>query len=852
MSPATIAFKMSAKEKESSIENSLQLRDLSCPSLNVIERQNPVMDNSLPPFYTASNKKLCVPEFSGIDVYNLSTKQKVAHFSLGDSSIVSSGPIFSSPSQIFVGCSTGLLYFWDVETQKITQKWDLQCNIIQISTSPASPNKLFVLVKSSDDEEVWVLEPNSNETHSQVTIQEHPAFISLKDQNISFLGCLSVRGAYYLQVHRTLSSLGAVLLKGNSENNGNIVILDFLLYKTQLAFFKSGQPENSINVFTFHPSLAQVAFASKNSPIFIANLSQSKNDAIRHLETLPIKMHWHANGPLTLQYSPDGLSLLSGGSEAVLVTWNLDTTEKSFLPRLRDSIFHVTCAHNQSTYAIRFKDGSVSLVDPTKARISHTWTGLSKDPIGFTPCINPDSKYLVFPGIVGSVSLYDISQRQVVSELNPVKVNRVVNEDTSPCVDVVAISPSGFWMVISTSISPRIINPEIHFQFWSRNNQSSYDLSSEIWEAHPAPLISIAFGSDDSLASLSSDGTLKIWNFESSMDSNGSWSCIFQNTRSNSNPQGLCFSDDGTLLCIVYNDKLALWDPSTFTLQQYFAYPLAGDISQASFIQGTPYLVAVGKDAVVVFNLISGSVWWTSHICPIPDVLLVDSVSSTFSILGPQDLLLTFNPASSSPLFATRLPFSPTSVISVDIPSEVESKYRDVLLISPDSELVILSTREGSVSDTVTEYSLAQADDIPWEFQPLSIHEKFHSIHDSKSKSNSNYKSKTSFTVFDLGDEFNRALQIPAHVAPPVNQLLSDFMVSIMKPLESASQEIKPTSQIVLDLQSHKHHPSFFTESFPLQSTSKVSDLQTLSSESLLEEASKLKNDTKLFQGILD
>ncbi|CAM9591782.1 unnamed protein product [Ectocarpus sp. 12 AP-2014] len=45
-------------------------------------------------------------------------------------------------------------------------------------------------------------------------------------------------------------------------------------------------------------------------------------------------MHWHAHPVRCMAVAPDGVQLLSGGEEAVLVQWNLSKGTKAFLPRL--------------------------------------------------------------------------------------------------------------------------------------------------------------------------------------------------------------------------------------------------------------------------------------------------------------------------------------------------------------------------------------------------------------------------------------------------------------------------------------------------------------------------------------
>ena len=44
--------------------------------------------------------------------------------------------------------------------------------------------------------------------------------------------------------------------------------------------------------------------------------------------------HWHSQPISGLTFTPDGAYMLSGGSESVLVLWQLGSGENTFLPRL--------------------------------------------------------------------------------------------------------------------------------------------------------------------------------------------------------------------------------------------------------------------------------------------------------------------------------------------------------------------------------------------------------------------------------------------------------------------------------------------------------------------------------------
>jgi len=76
-------------------------------------------------------------------------------------------------------------------------------------------------------------------------------------------------------------------------------------------------------------------------------------------------MHWHAHQVLSLAFSPDGVYLLSGGYEGVLVIWQLGTGARTFLPRLGAPLRTITVPPDFSHYILGCADNSLRLVEAT-------------------------------------------------------------------------------------------------------------------------------------------------------------------------------------------------------------------------------------------------------------------------------------------------------------------------------------------------------------------------------------------------------------------------------------------------------------------------------------------------------
>jgi NET1-associated nuclear protein 1 (U3 small nucleolar RNA-associated protein 17) len=77
-------------------------------------------------------------------------------------------------------------------------------------------------------------------------------------------------------------------------------------------------------------------------------------------------LHWHAHAVSGLAYAPNGAYLLSGGEEAVLVLWQLQTGQREYVPRLGAPIASVAVAGGlegrELEYVVGLADGSTTFV----------------------------------------------------------------------------------------------------------------------------------------------------------------------------------------------------------------------------------------------------------------------------------------------------------------------------------------------------------------------------------------------------------------------------------------------------------------------------------------------------------
>lgn len=93
------------------------------------------------------------------------------------------------------------------------------------------------------------------------------------------------------------------------------------------------------------------------------------------LET-PKKQHWHQRAVHSVAWSPDGNYLISGGSESVLVLWQVDTNKLDFLPHLAASIENVVVSSTGASYAVHMDDNSTMVLSTAEMKPTTYVSGL--------------------------------------------------------------------------------------------------------------------------------------------------------------------------------------------------------------------------------------------------------------------------------------------------------------------------------------------------------------------------------------------------------------------------------------------------------------------------------------------
>ncbi|KAK1975977.1 WD domain-containing protein [Colletotrichum cereale] len=101
------------------------------------------------------------------------------------------------------------------------------------------------------------------------------------------------------------------------------------------------------------------------------NAPKSKKDSLQGR-----KYHWHRRAVHSLKWSKDGHYMISGGSENVLVLWQMDTGKMDHLPHLSGSIENIVVSPTGASYALHLDDNSAMVLSTSEMKPSTYISGI--------------------------------------------------------------------------------------------------------------------------------------------------------------------------------------------------------------------------------------------------------------------------------------------------------------------------------------------------------------------------------------------------------------------------------------------------------------------------------------------
>ena len=381
-----------------------------------------------------------------------------------------------------------------------------------------------------------------------------------------------------------------------------------------------------------HPELRFIATGDIEGQIiswFLFEKSQSsslawslRNDFdLSHTGSLTSVRHWHAHACSCLCFTQDGAYMLSGGEEAVLVMWQVNGNNRTFLPRLGAPLlslgsFLLTEGQGgRLVYTVGLADASCLLVDA--ASLKGVWhlrypavsscspfNHRASDLDGMV--IDPRTGGVVLNSFAGRPSLQflSIERETFLGEYEIVARTYISRKEknTPPKISIthVCFSNDGKRMATIDALEDQHL-PKCTLKFWDWNmQQGKYELNTSVENPHGEDRVTCLTYNPckEAACTGSTKGEFKVWECracshseysiaeknvikdmnssssvthkKSGIDSSKSktfapkqsfsWRCKTASSYRENDIHDISVSDDGSVVAVSYGDVITLWE----------------------------------------------------------------------------------------------------------------------------------------------------------------------------------------------------------------------------------------------------------------------------------------------------
>ncbi|EEB06712.2 U3 snoRNP-associated protein Nan1, partial [Schizosaccharomyces japonicus yFS275] len=298
----------------------------------------------------------------------------------------------------------------------------------------------------------------------------------------------------------------------------------------------------------------------------------------------PRVFHWHANPIRGLAWALDGNYLLSGGSEGVLVLWQLETAQRQYLPRLGSSLHAIAVSPNNQQYAVYMGDNSVQVIGTADLNKQVHIRGLAPSSVvrktGFSMNSSSSAAVTMNLSVVHPTGdLLYLSSSFFNGHSAILQQYSLDTDSTVHCFEVARYSYGNTSKGAMQAIAENAL-------------QKNYSLITRVDDPHGfgKPCAEIDYFPLETRLRVSGNG------------------CFLKALEPFSS--ALTCSADGSLLAYAHDSRVYLVDADSLETVSSFNIPFSGQIENARFV-GSEYLVVVAHRRLLVWNVIVGEATWT-------------------------------------------------------------------------------------------------------------------------------------------------------------------------------------------------------------------------------------------------
>ncbi|KAJ1860073.1 NET1-associated nuclear protein 1, partial [Coemansia sp. RSA 2703] len=404
-------------------------------------------------------------------------------------------------------------------------------------------------------------------------------------------------------------------------------------FRVQLAHVaRAGEPAvhvwhlaERVSTLAFHPAEAAVAVGDWRGRIvqWFCLDSDAAGSTDRRVAQQP--MHWHARRVNAVVFAGSHV-MLSGGDEGVLVVWQLATGSRTCLSALGSEIMGIAVSSDAALYALTMRDNTVRVVAAADRALVAVVQGLeyAQPAQGASTrrlarrlaggaltsglVVHPTTHALALGG-PGHVQLFSHARDRHVARISVAPYTRV-STAPAPHVALVQFSCDGAWMA---TVDARD-GSTCFLKFWALDARSQqYRLATRVDMPHAGGVRALAFQPGDRPLCVTAgrDACARVWQ----QGAGGAWTCVARWQFRGLQPGAAAFSADGSTAAVAFGAHVTLWDaqkpvqaaPQATLLASADAPRLRG----LRFVAHTAYLAAWSRARMDVWNMLTGSVWWT-------------------------------------------------------------------------------------------------------------------------------------------------------------------------------------------------------------------------------------------------
>uniref|UniRef100_A0A7N8WT92 WD repeat domain 75 n=1 Tax=Mastacembelus armatus TaxID=205130 RepID=A0A7N8WT92_9TELE len=603
--------------------------------------------NSREPVITSDSRLLLCASGECVKVFSTSTEECL-HSLRAHTDLVTGVQLRPSNHLQVYSCSAdGTVRLWDFTDGILIKTYVIGYPIHSMYTSANHEEVIFIVTSVQSDKRselfqlVAVHLPQSGD--QLVEAREFSAVLSDVSSNPAAIAF--GRGGEYIASAKSLQ----------------LEVYFFKKQKSYRFFLKEDNKKGGKNTFTCitcHPKDDCIATGHEDGKIRLwRNFNHKK-------EYTYSTLHWHHTEVSSVRFTPEGTNLLSGGVESVLVQWRYNQeSQRDFLPRLGAAITHIAVSPDGALFCTSHSDNKITIIQSC-VKVSAVIQGLVKgESVRTDLTVDPRSKAMVLNGKPGHLQFYSLQRDKLLYNLDIVQ-QEYIHELGLQQFEVVkaAFSATGNWLATVEERKQKVAELELNMKLWQFDEHTqSFVLNTTISAPHEDWITATCFcHATDSqttmLVSTSKDRHFKAWQLKIQAESVcPSWSCDFVGAYHGLVPECCCFSADGSLLAVSFQEVVTVWSPSSWELLTTLSQPPGairnlcfGRLSCSKYLLGT-----TASNLLCCWNLLTCSLEWSTSMDV--SLLLADPLSENMAAFcsqaGCTDLFV-FKPTEPRPLFS--------------------------------------------------------------------------------------------------------------------------------------------------------------------------------------------------------